>query len=62
MDKQNTKSKLGPNLQKNKKLDNKVLRIYSQSLDMGHPFSKVGKEPKKINFEQKLIKGKKKQK
>ncbi len=60
MDKQNTKSPIGANLQKNKKLDNKVLRIYSKSLDKGHPFSKVGKEPKKIDFEKKLIKNKKK--
>ena len=43
----------------NKKIENKELRMYGKTLEVGHPFRKVRKENKKINFEKVLIKNKK---
>tara|TARA_R110000823_G_scaffold15924_2_gene51116 strand:- start:432 stop:638 length:207 start_codon:yes stop_codon:yes gene_type:complete len=43
----------------NAKIENKELKMYGYSLDKSHPFRKLSDKPKKINFENKLIKGNK---
>tara|TARA_R110001592_G_scaffold353280_2_gene652017 strand:+ start:423 stop:617 length:195 start_codon:yes stop_codon:yes gene_type:complete len=43
----------------NKKVENKELKMYGYSLDKTHPFRKLSDKPKKVNFENKLIKTKK---
>jgi len=43
-----------------KKVKNEELKLYGYGLDKDHPFRKLSDKPKKIDFEKKLDKGKKK--
>ncbi len=42
----------------NQKIENKELRMYGLGLERDHPFRKVRKDKKKVNFEKKLDKSK----